>query len=83
MYPSQFKDSRRQIPLCDSSNTLSKFELIFDEKLEKEYLLTLRKAIDGVPEQEDEKLVGEEPMQIADESPVEFGQQQTSPNNCL
>ena len=83
MYPSQFKDSRRQIPLCDSGNTLSKFELIFDEKLEKEYLLTLRKAIDGVPEQEDEKLVGEEPMQIADESPVEFGQQQTSPNNCL
>ena len=69
--------------MCDSSNTLSKFELIFDEKLEKEYLLTLRKAIDGVPEQEDEKLVGEEPMQIADESPVEFGQQQTSPNNCL
>ncbi|CAI2359568.1 unnamed protein product [Moneuplotes crassus] len=45
LYPFQFKDSKRNIPLTDSSSTLSKFELIFDENLEKDTLKSLKSKI--------------------------------------
>lgn len=39
--PLNSKDLKRRIGLCDSSNTLSKFELVFDEQIEKEDLSVL------------------------------------------
>jgi hypothetical protein len=46
MYPLQFKDAKRHIPLSDSSNTLTKYELIFDENLEKDELLELKQQME-------------------------------------
>lgn len=45
LYPFQFKDAKRHIGLCDSSTTLSKFELVFDENLEHKFLTDLKKKI--------------------------------------
>ena len=51
LYPFQFKDQKRQLSLCDSSSTLSKFELVFDENLEKSYLSTLKELMmDSTPD---------------------------------
>lgn len=48
LYPFQFKDTKRKIPLWDSSNTLSKFELVFDEIAEKTELEQLVNTINEV-----------------------------------
>lgn len=43
--PLNSKDMKRRIGLWDSSNTLSKFELVFDEQIEKESLSALNSKL--------------------------------------
>ena len=73
LYPFVFKESKRNVSLWDSSNTLSKFELVFDEKLDYTFLLELSKNVKHLKEEEEyiaEDLMENNSNESRGESPV-------------
>jgi len=73
LYPFVFKESKRNVSLWDSSNTLSKFELVFDEKLDYNFLLELSKNEKHLKEEEEyiaEDLMENNSNESRGESPV-------------